>query len=276
MGGMLRVGRVCVHPCATCLIWTALAMQSAFAGDVPEQRGADSRIRVATYASDRVYPLRGFAGYQIDLQFEAGETFVGLGAGDMESLTFASQSNHLFLKPKASGISTNLTVLTSRRAYHFDYTATTRHPNPDDGDVTYVLRFIYPAAPSSGQDTADVEHKLADDNRAGRNFDYWYRGSQDLRPIAAWDDGVHTHLQFSSQQELPAIFLRNEDGSESLVNFTVSGTGVVVHRVSHHLFLRRGRVTGCIVNAAFGKAPEYTLSGTVTPLVERIAKGTEP
>lgn len=275
MGGKLGIGWVCMHPCATCLIWAALAMQSAFADAVPEQGGADPRIRVATYASDEVYPLRGFAGYQIDLQFEAGETFVGLGAGDMESLTFAAQSNHLFLKPKASGISTNLTVLTSRRAYHFDYTATTRHPNPDDGDVVYVLRFTYAPAPSSGQDAADVGRKLADDDRASRNFDYWYRGSQGLRPVAAWDDGVHTHLQFGSQQELPAIFLRNEDGSESLVNVTVSGTGVVVHRISRHLYLRRGRLTGCIVNAAFDKAPEHTLSGTVTPLVERVAKGTE-
>lgn len=276
MGGMLGVGRMCAYPCTAYLLWTALATHSASADAGPEPGVADSRIRVATYASDEIYPLRGFAGYQIDLQFEAGETFVGLGAGDMESLTFAAQSNHLFLKPKASGISTNLTVLTSRRAYHFDYTATARYPNPVDGDVTYVLRFIYPPPPSSGQGAADVERKLADTDRAVRNFDYWYRGSQALRPVAAWDDGVHTHLRFSSQQELPAIFLRNEDGSESLVNLTVSGTEAVVHRTGHRLILRRGRLTGCVVNDAFGKAPEHALSGTVMPVVERVTQETEP
>ena len=60
-------------------------------------------------------------GYQIDLEFEPGERFVGLGAGDVEALTFASQANHLFIKPKAPDVRTNLTVLTNRRAYHFDY-----------------------------------------------------------------------------------------------------------------------------------------------------------
>ena len=45
--------------------------------------------------------LYAYAGYQIDLEFEPGETFVGLGAGDLEALTFVGQDNHLFLKPKA-------------------------------------------------------------------------------------------------------------------------------------------------------------------------------
>ena len=78
---------------------------------------------VAAYNGDEVYKLRGFVGYQIDLEFEPGETFVGLGAGDMEGLSFVGQDNHLFLKPKAAKVATNLTVLTSRRHYQFDYTA---------------------------------------------------------------------------------------------------------------------------------------------------------
>ena len=84
-------------------------------GPPPCPSGARStcRIRLARYAADEVYRLRGFVGYQIDLEFEAGESFVGLGAGDLESLTFAAQANHLFLKPRAAGVDTNLTVLTS-------------------------------------------------------------------------------------------------------------------------------------------------------------------
>ena len=73
--------------------------------------------------------MRGFVGYQIDLEFESGETFVGLGAGDMEGLSFVGQENHLFLKPKAPKVATNLTVLTTRRHYHFDYVATAQRPN---------------------------------------------------------------------------------------------------------------------------------------------------
>ena len=56
----------------------------------------------APYNGEEVYELRGFVGYQIDLEFEPGETFVGLGAGDIEGLSYVGQDNHLFLKPKAA------------------------------------------------------------------------------------------------------------------------------------------------------------------------------
>jgi len=242
---------------------------------LPERGANDSRIRVVPYAPDEVYRLRGFVGYQVDLEFEAGESFVGLGAGDLESLTFAAQANHLFLKPRSAGVDTNLTVLTSRRAYHFDYSASARRPDPDLQDIIYVLRFTYPTAASVKESDAALERAL-DRVGAPRNLDYWYCGSPELKPIAAADDGLQTRLRFGTLQELPAVFLRNDDGSESLVNFTVDGADVTVHRVSRRLILRRGSLTGCVVNAAFGGAGGHTSSGTVTPAVERVTRSPHP
>jgi type IV secretion system protein VirB9 len=259
-----------------CAVLAALMTRQVLADELPERGTVDSRVRVAVYVADEVYRLRGFVGFQIDLQFEPGETFAGLGAGDMDGLTFSAQDNHLFIKPKASSVDTNLTVLTSRRAYHFDYIATLRPQNYEQQDVIYVLRFTYPPpVPAPGADGAEVARKL-DASSGPQNLDYWYRGSSVLKPAAAWDDGVQTHLKFASQQELPAIFLRNDDGTESLVNFTVNGAGVVVHRLSRRLILRRGKLSGCILNAGFGKAPEHALSGTVTPAVQRITPGMHP
>jgi len=254
-----------------------LLVPCAFAGSIPERGATDSRIRVAPYASDEVYRLRGCVGYQIELEFEPGESFVGLGSGDLESLTFAAQANHLFLKPKAAGVDTNLTVLTSRRAYHFDYTASAHRPDPALDDIVYVLRFVYPPPPAALRDSdAALTRALDEAGAAPRNLDYWYRGSPELKPIAAADDGVQTRLRFGSLQELPAIFLRNDDGSESLVNFTVEGADVIVHRVSRRLIVRRGQLTGCIVNRAFGGAGGHVSSGTVTPAVERVTRSPHP
>jgi type IV secretion system protein VirB9 len=258
-----------------CALVLALLVPCGFAGTAPDEGAIDSRIRIAPYAADEVYRLRGYAGFQIDLEFEAGETFLGLGAGDLESLTFAAQANHLFLKPKASGVDTNLTVLTSRRTYHFDYTATARRPEPNAWDVIYVLRFTYPPPPP-GPDADALSRTLASATAEPRNLDYWYRGNPVLKPIAASDDGVQTRLRFGPQQELPAIFLRNDDGSESLVNFTIEGLDVIVHRVSRRLIERRGNLTGCIVNAAFGGVGGHVSSGTVTPEVERVMRETHP
>jgi len=165
-------------------------------------------------------------------------------------------------------------VLTSRRTYHFDYRVTARQPDPDGQDVIYVLRFTYPPPPALAPET--IGPSLLAAEAVARNLEYWYRGSQALKPSAAWDDGVHTHLRFGAQQELPAVFLRNEDGSESLVNSTIEGGEVIVHRVSHHLIVRRGKLVGCIVNAAFAGGGEHAASGTVSPAVERLTKEPKP
>jgi len=263
------VGGCCVLAASTflCASWFSCASDAG---------PTDARIRVLAYGPDEVYRLTGYVGYQIDLEFEPGEAFVGLGAGDLDSLTFAAQGNHLFIKPRAGGVDTNLTVLTTHRAYHFEYTVSQLRPDPASGEVIYVLRFTYP--PQAAEVAAEtVEHDLA--NATGvrvHNLNYAYRGSSQLKPQSAWDDGVQTHLQFASQQELPAIFVRNDDGSESLVNFSVDADELVVQRVSRQFTVRRGRLQGCVVNKGFTGSGERLQSETVTPAVERVTKRLRP
>lgn len=243
----------------------------AAAETVPVNGIVDSRVRTATYNRDEVYRLRGFVGYQIDLEFETGETFVGLGAGDIEGLSFAGQDNHLFLKPKAAKVATNLTVLTNRRHYQFDYSALSRHPGLDDQEVIYALRFAYPPPPlqtAAAEGRLESQLKLASADRT-QNTDYWYCGAATLRPIVASDDGIHTRLQFAANSDLPAIFVRNEDGSESLLNFHMDDGDVIVHRVARQFILRRGKLTGCIVNRGFAGNGARLDSGTVAPDVDR-------
>jgi type IV secretion system protein VirB9 len=236
----------------------------------------DPRLRVSAYSADEIYPLKAYVGYQIDLEFEPGEGFVGLGAGDLRSLGFAAQDNHLFLKPKAASVETNLTVLTTRRTYHFDYSASVQRPDPALGDVIYALRFTYP--PSAADRATDtVERGLASASEGRRrHLAYAYRGSPQLKPVSAWDDGVQTRFRFEARSELPAIFVRNDDGSESLVNFTVDADELIVHRVARQFTVRRGELRGCIVNQDFGGAGDRLSSGTVAPSVERAVRGVHP
>jgi type IV secretion system protein VirB9 len=261
---VIALSMLCLHPCV--------------AETVPARGSVDTRIRVAAYDGNQVYRLRGYVGYQIDLEFEPGETFTGLGAGDIEGLSFVGQENHLFLKPKAMKVATNLTVLTSRRHYHFDYTALARQAGADD-DVIYALRFTYPP---TAQALADATAKKLDSQLENawisrpRNIDYWFCGEQGLRPIAASDDGVHTRFRFSANSDLPAIFVRNEDDSESLLNFSMDAGDVVIHRVARRFILRRGKLTGCIVNQGFSGGGTRLESGTVAPDVERRVQGSAP
>lgn len=239
----------------------------------------DPRIRPVPYRVDAVYRLRGYVGYQIDITFAPGEHVVGLGVGDTKGITFATNGNHLFLKPRAARVATNLTVLTDRRTYLFDYEADSQPPDPSGADVIYALRFEYPAALASAAsgDQGRVEANLAAARTdRPRNYDYWYCGDPSLKPIAAWDDGVRTTLVFGARTELPAVFASNQDGSESLVNFDVQAGHIVVQRVTRRLILRRGRLTGCIVDRAFTGGGERLASGTIAPDVERQTRSTQP
>jgi type IV secretion system protein VirB9 len=252
---------------------------AAFAGVAVVQDGwaqdsrADARIRVLAYREDAVYSLHGFIGYQVDLEFEREERFVGLSAGDMQGLTFAAQENHLFLKPKAAGVRTNVTVLTNRHVYHLDY-ASTPAAAADRGDMLYAVRFTYAPPPAPPGPSPDQRLDSARVDPAGsKNFDYWYCGRASLQPLSAWDDGVRTFLRFGPRTELPALFVRNDDGSESLLNFNVQEDEVVIHRIAKRLIVRRGRLAGCIVNHAFVGSGQRLESGTVAPDVQRLTRG---
>jgi type IV secretion system protein VirB9 len=264
------------HVAAT-LVGSFLTLTSSSHAEVLPPPGVeDSRIRTALYSPNQVYHLQGFVGYQIDLEFEPGETFVGLASGDIEGLSFVAQDNHLFLKPKVATVGTNLTVLTSRRHYHIDYWASEKRPDPATTVVIYSLRFRYPARDDENVNAKRVEERL-DTAPAIRvhNTDYWYCGSESIRPTAASDDGVHTSLRFGAHAELPAIFVRNDDGSESLLNFNVQDQDgeVIIHRVARRFTLRRGALTGCIVNKGYNGSGERLNSGTIAPDVQRDRKG---
>lgn len=253
----------------------AAVSAAALGGAAGTPQGGDRRLRTEAYSADEIYRLRGYAGYQIDVEFESGESFVGLGAGDLDSLGFAAEGNHLFLKPRAAAIETNLTVLTTRRTYRFEYSASAGRPDASLDDVIYVLRFTYP--PLEGTPAAALERRLAAAPAAARhNLSYGYRGSPQLKPVSVWDDGIQTRLRFEGRAELPAVFVRNDDGTESLVNFTVESDELVVHRVARRFVVRRGALRGCIVNEDFTGGGERLSSGTVAPDVERATRGERP
>ncbi len=245
------------------------------ADTLPRRGDTDPRIRTAMYNADEVYRLSGFVGYHVDLEFEPDESFVGISAGDPEALTYSAHDNVLTLRPKAPTAQMNLTVTTTKRRYYFDYTIYSRIPNRFGDEVMYAVRFTYPPAAENALTPAEqVERDLAAARGArGRNVDYWFCGSRSIKPVAASDDGVHTRLKFGVRGELPAVFVRNDDGSESLLNFSIDDGDVVIHRVAARFILRRGKLTGCVVNKGFVGGGDRLESGTITPTVTRERKG---
>ena len=239
----------------------------------------DSRIRTVIYERDQVYRLYGFVGYELDLVFGAHEHFVGLSAGDPEALIYSAHGNVLTLRPKALSVHTNLTVTTSRHRYYFEYSATDRRPH-DGIHVMYAVRFLYPQRPTGVRGPTAAQRVKRALERAEHapplNRDYWYCGSPALRPVAASDNGIETRLTFGARSALPAVFVLNADGSESLVNFSMHHGVMVIERIAHRFVLRRGKLVGYVVNKGFTVGGARLASGTISPGVERVVRGVRP
>jgi type IV secretion system protein VirB9 len=261
--------------CLVAVITSATIAMAIHAETLPNPGLLDARIRIASYSPDEVYRLQGYVGYQTDLQFDTGEAFVGLAAGDIEGISFVAEANHLFVKPKAATVGTNLTILTTRHTYQLDYSASARRPDAT-AEVIYALRFTYPFERAKEPDPFGEPSKKALEASRPRNIDYWYCGSPAIKPVAASDDGVHTRLRFAAHAEQPAIFVRNDDGTESLLNFSMEEGDVILHRIAQRLIVRRGMLTGCIVNKGFLGAGERLKSHTISPEVERATREPRP
>ncbi len=250
------------------LVWAAMSA-SAFAEMQITTQRTDHRIRSLLYLPDQVVQLHGWVGYHVDLEFEPGESFVTLGGGDLAALSYGAYANHLVLKPKAPTVHTNLTLFTNKRTYVIDYAVSGGKPDPQVDDLVYSLRFSYP--PITGPTAPErIAHDLAaSPSERFQNLNYWYCGNSLLQPVEASDDGVHTRLAFAPSAELPAIFVRSDDGSESLVNYSMEGRDLVIHRLARHFILRRGKLVGCIANKGFTGSGERLESGTVSPTIHR-------
>lgn len=262
----------------------------AVAETLPPRGAVDPRVRIVTYHPDDVVSLHGYVGYQIHLQWAPGEEFVNLGAGDTGGFDVGAEKNHFFIKPRQERVRTNLTVLTTLRTYHFDYTVTKAPPAPratraqrvagGSGELVYSIRFVYPdddaRRAAAQREQRDTEARLAQGSGRPRNADYWFCGAPTLQPVSAYDDGLQTRLRFAARAEFPAIFVRNDDQSESLLNFNLEQDEVVIHRVARRLVLRRGQLVGCVVNRSFDGGGEAPRSHTTVPGVQRETRGVNP
>ena len=129
------------------VVVAGVATGVAAAAVVPSPGRMDARVREIEYREDQVVQLTGYVGYHIDIELERGEQFVALGAGDSAAVDVASEGPHVMVKPKAARVATNLTLVSSRRVYHFEY-RTAGCASRRLNTAIFALRFRYSPAPS--------------------------------------------------------------------------------------------------------------------------------
>lgn len=258
---------------AFCLALTLAA--PTWAVVVPTASQHDERVRTVEFNPRDVVRLDGMVGIATHIQLEPGERYVDHVFGDSAGWHFAENANHVFLKPKAEHSDSNLVLITDRRVYYFElrYSDARR-----SGAKVFGVNFTFPET-LIAQAAAEVERKRVRegfDKARLINANYTMTGSPSLAPINAWDNRQFTFFRFPGAVDIPAIFMVNPDGSESIVNHNVEGPAsdiVVVHKVAAQWVLRLGSEALSIFNESYDPIGEGNTSRTASPEVVREVRG---
>jgi type IV secretion system protein VirB9 len=243
---------------------------------------ADERLVEHVFNEREVIRVEGRFHVQATIIFGDGETIENVAVGDSQSwqITPNKRANLLFLKPLSQAARTNMTVITDQHRYFFDLVAS------KPAKPLYMLRFAYgdapvrpatpglqadgsrPASPEGpGTATSNPANQAihtAIDQRPGTanlNFGWKTSGDSRLMPQRIYDDGISTFLQWSQNQPIPVILMRNDKGEEGPVNFAVRGTMIVITDVPSTLILRNGRARAILRNDGRGTASKAAVQG---------------
>ncbi len=259
-------------------VWLALLLSIICAPPLaaleqPRASPYDARVKAVVFNADDVVQVDAVLGVATHIVLEEGETILTHAFGDSEAYDFEARNHHLFVKPKAEGADTNLVVVTDRRSYKFRLTF---KADKREG-ATYELLFRFPGAKvkevRARADKAEVERRFQSVTAA--NLAYAMSGDLELAPVHAWDDGKTTFFRFASGRELPAIYVIDAGGAESVADRAIAGAAndvAVVNRVAAKWVLRLGDRALAIWNETYDQTGPMAATGTVSPLVTRVVK----
>ncbi|GAN82297.1 TrbG/VirB9 family P-type conjugative transfer protein [Acidocella aminolytica] len=276
--------------------------RGADADQTPDAGHYDSRMRYVAYNPSQVVHLSTIIGATMVVSFAPDETVTSVAETDSLHLAAVPKGNYLFLKPSAALKLQPIIVLTQRqdgalRRYVFEI-ETVDAPSTADGaaGIFYSVQFTYPAdaAKAAAARAAADAKKVAALNRlalaratqtaaqsalqneqtnpyAGpRNYKYVAKGDRSLAPLAVWDNGYSTLLQFAGNARIPSIFVIDPDGKEATASYAVSGYIVQLDQTAREWRLRDGGTVLDIYNLGYQSVGGNPETGTTSPDVSRV------
>lgn len=261
---------------------------NALALEIPRGASQDSRVRFVDYQPYNITRIIGSLRSSVQVEFAPDEEIAHVALGNSVAWEVAPAGNILFLKPRENQPITNISVVTSRRdgsARSYQMELTVRDGTVEVGQNTYFyVKYRYPADDAERRRQAAAAHAIAAEAKQAdnalaiyevygpRNWRYSAQGAQALEPQAVYDNGKITTFAFVGNQEMPAIYIENSDGSENLVPKSVDGGLVLVHAISRKFILRRGGDVLCVFNEAYDRIGINPDTNTTSPSVERIVR----
>ncbi len=248
----------------------------------PVPTTTDSRIRTLVYNPNEVYELKFYYGYQSFIEFADNEEIEMISIGEAFAWRITPAGKRLFIRPLEVAAHTNMTIITSKRTYHFDIRSG-EYDGKADEELVYTVRFYYPQIgqtlpipPQLGvpvpvpvkplkpkvvssfpsgrvDDSSDKENILAiHRNPEGLelNFDYSLAGKSDnIIPLKVYDNGKETLMQFANDNLIvPTINMVDAFGGEHQVSYIIRDSYVVLPTIERQFTLRLADSLICVYN----------------------------
>lgn len=169
-----------------------------------------------------MYAIFTAVGKTTDICFQKGESIESIVAGDTANWIIAQENaagyQHLFIKPKYSGLSANLTVLTNKRAYWFDLKSWEKTFMPG-------CKFQYPndhIKKNENPQKESIIHYMPDD--LAYNFAVKTECKDCIKPLSI-SENVRIGKTYiimpeeTRHKSLPVLFDINQNGKEEITNY---------------------------------------------------------
>lgn len=221
----------------------------------------DSRIRTIVYNPNEVYQLKFHYGFQSFIEFAQDEEIEIISLGEAFPWKITPIGKRLFIRPIQIDVTTNMTIITTKRTYQFEITGLAFDGRTNE-DLIYSVRFFYPdkeikkptiTNQGTKNNTISVKDGFALTNiERGDviNFNYTMAGdAKNIVPVKVFDDGKITYFQFPKNNLIiPQFSSVDIYGNETKLNYYFDGDYVAVNTVSVQFALRNGRDLLCIFN----------------------------
>jgi type IV secretion system protein TrbG len=191
----------------------------------------------------------------------------------------------IVIKPKASGLDTDLLVTTDRRAYYVrliskpeEYLARVAFAYPDDEDAKWKA-YLAREQEQCRRQEFEASQIAPVESIENLYFNYTIQGGDsNMRPVRVVDDGKKTYIQMppeGAHRELPILVVLGPDGKADLVNYRVKADIYIVDRIFDRGALilgtgKKARRAEIIRGSARGKKPEGDPYAKVVPEQESV------
>lgn len=217
----------------------------------PIEAPHENRIVQYTYSPEIIFRVFTVPKHHTHIQLDADEGLIEKPMiGDSIQWKAAGSPNNIYIKPTRPGIETSLTLVTNKRTYQFQLIS---GQDPETSTVYQKVSFNYPdeeagvklrqkmaiSAESAERQRLSDQIITRNVDPSSLNFAYNIEGDAPFTPVAVYNDGKFTYLIMPKTQDVPAVFLVDDEGNPSLINYKVLDNGKIrVERVAKGLLLK--------------------------------------